>query len=193
MGTSQCLPDNIEKLSPALTVEAEKENRMYHGGSTPNRKSRLSPQYIDSSPPDKERMSSSRRSSKHRSSRSSSDRSDRGTDDYRESSRRSSRHDSEGSGHHGSSRRGRTNPNASNHSEYENGLSSPLHHNHMGSSPQDMARAMGATSPSERTEATAGSRKITDDSVQLDLPMADLMAYLQVVANNSSNLPLTRR
>jgi hypothetical protein len=25
------------------------------------------------------------------------------------------------------------------------------------------------------------------------LPMADLMAYLQLVANNSSNLPLTRR
>lgn len=35
--------------------------------------------------------------------------------------------------------------------------------------------------------------RINDDSVQLDLPMADLMAYLQVVANNSSNLPLTRR
>ena len=37
------------------------------------------------------------------------------------------------------------------------------------------------------------SRIINDESVQLDLPMADLMAYLQVVANNSSNLPLTRR
>ena len=35
--------------------------------------------------------------------------------------------------------------------------------------------------------------KITDEAVQLDLPMADLMAYLQIVANNSSNLPLTRR
>ena len=40
---------------------------------------------------------------------------------------------------------------------------------------------------------TAASRRIQDESVQLDLPMADLMAYLQVVANNSSNLPLTRR
>jgi hypothetical protein len=39
-----------------------------------------------------------------------------------------------------------------------------------------------------------GNRRINDDSVQIDhLPMADLMAYLQLVANNSSNLPLTRR
>ncbi|KAL7550533.1 hypothetical protein ACHAWF_013754 [Thalassiosira exigua] len=38
-----------------------------------------------------------------------------------------------------------------------------------------------------------GSSRIADGDVQLDLPMADLMAYLQVVANNSSNLPLTRR
>jgi hypothetical protein len=37
------------------------------------------------------------------------------------------------------------------------------------------------------------SGRITDDQVQLDLPMADLMAYLQMVANHSSNLPLTRR
>lgn len=38
-----------------------------------------------------------------------------------------------------------------------------------------------------------GSRRIADDQVQLDLPMAELMAYLQMVANHSSNLPLTRR
>ena len=37
------------------------------------------------------------------------------------------------------------------------------------------------------------SSRISDDQVQLDLPMADLMAYLQMVANHSSNLPLTRR
>jgi hypothetical protein len=37
------------------------------------------------------------------------------------------------------------------------------------------------------------SHKITDDQVNVNLAMADLMAYLQVVANNSSNLPLTRR
>ena len=34
---------------------------------------------------------------------------------------------------------------------------------------------------------------IRDDQVQVNLAMADLMAYLQVVANNSNNLPLTRR
>lgn len=34
---------------------------------------------------------------------------------------------------------------------------------------------------------------IKDDHVLVNLAMADLMAYLQVVANNSNNLPLTRR
>eukprot|EP00536_Pseudo-nitzschia_multiseries_P014984 jgi/Psemu1/320764/estExt_fgenesh1_pm.C_7970004 len=34
---------------------------------------------------------------------------------------------------------------------------------------------------------------IKDDQVLVNLAMADLMAYLQVVANNSNNLPLTRR
>mmetsp|Transcript_39696 Transcript_39696/g.95482 ORF Transcript_39696/g.95482 Transcript_39696/m.95482 type:complete len:673 (+) Transcript_39696:278-2296(+) len=72
---------------------------------------------------------------------------------------------------------------------------SPLHvannnNNSETTTAQHGSRAMGASSPSEMT---TGSRKITDDAVQLDLPMADLMAYLQVVANNSSNLPLTRR
>jgi hypothetical protein len=32
-----------------------------------------------------------------------------------------------------------------------------------------------------------------DEDVKVNLAMADLMAYLQVVANNSQNLPLTRR
>jgi len=75
---------------------------------------------------------------------------------------------------------------------------SPLHsppganskpHNHYD---RDTARAIGTTSPSAQSTASA-STKIADDAVQLDLPMADLMAFLQVVANNSSNLPLTRR
>jgi hypothetical protein len=34
---------------------------------------------------------------------------------------------------------------------------------------------------------------IKDDQIQVNLAMADLMAYLQVVANNSSKLPLSRR
>jgi hypothetical protein len=37
------------------------------------------------------------------------------------------------------------------------------------------------------------SSHISDDQVHVNLAMADLMAYLQVVANNSNNLPLTRR
>lgn len=35
--------------------------------------------------------------------------------------------------------------------------------------------------------------KASDDQVNVNIPMADLMAYLQVVANNSNNLPLTKR
>lgn len=37
------------------------------------------------------------------------------------------------------------------------------------------------------------SSQVTDDQVHVNLAMADLMAYLQVVANNSNHLPLTRR
>lgn len=35
--------------------------------------------------------------------------------------------------------------------------------------------------------------KTSDDQINVNIPMADLMAYLQVVANNSNNLPLTIR
>lgn len=42
-------------------------------------------------------------------------------------------------------------------------------------------------------EERAPSSVIDDSTVTVNLAMADLMAYLQVVANNSSNLPLTRR
>ena len=37
------------------------------------------------------------------------------------------------------------------------------------------------------------SSQISDDQVNVNLAMADLMAYLQVVATNSQNLPTTRR
>jgi hypothetical protein len=37
------------------------------------------------------------------------------------------------------------------------------------------------------------AEQITDDQINVNMPMADLMAYLQVVANNSNHLPLTRR
>lgn len=48
----------------------------------------------------------------------------------------------------------------------------------------------------ERSSAVhsgVGSSYIPDEEVHVNLAMADLMAYLQVVANNSQNLPLTRR
>jgi len=75
-----------------------------------------------------------------------------------------------------------------------------------------MAESSGQTSPSkERHSNSAGNQKktpsnidnrddvlpaslkIKDEQVLVNLAMADLMAYLQVVANNSNNLPLTRR
>ena len=47
----------------------------------------------------------------------------------------------------------------------------------------------------ERKDDVLSRRKsiIKDDQVLVNLAMADLMAYLQVVANNSNKLPLTRR
>lgn len=39
----------------------------------------------------------------------------------------------------------------------------------------------------------AARNPIRDDQINVNMPMADLMAYLQVVANNSNHLPLTRR
>lgn len=44
-----------------------------------------------------------------------------------------------------------------------------------------------------RDDVLSSPTFIRDDQVQVNLAMADLMAYLQVVANNSNNLPLTRR
>ena len=38
-----------------------------------------------------------------------------------------------------------------------------------------------------------GDLAAAEDQVHVNLAMADLMAYLQVVANNSNHLPLTRR
>ncbi|KAL7539432.1 hypothetical protein ACHAXR_009284 [Thalassiosira sp. AJA248-18] len=78
-----------------------------------------------------------------------------------------------------------------------NSINTNNNNNNNNSSNSDMmssSRAMGnnaARSPT--SEYSIASSKISDAEVQLDLPMADLMAYLQVVANNSSNLPLTRR
>jgi len=65
-----------------------------------------------------------------------------------------------------------------------NGSASPLH----GTDSRSMSPPNDHASYRGRSNA-----HVADDNVNTDLPMADLMAYLQVVANNSSNLPLTRR
>ena len=41
--------------------------------------------------------------------------------------------------------------------------------------------------------STVVSGQIAEEQVHVNIAMADLMAYLQVVANNSNHLPLTRR
>lgn len=41
--------------------------------------------------------------------------------------------------------------------------------------------------------STVVSNQIAEEQVHVNIAMADLMAYLQVVANNSNHLPLTRR
>ena len=41
--------------------------------------------------------------------------------------------------------------------------------------------------------STIMSNQIAEEQVHVNIAMADLMAYLQVVANNSNHLPLTRR
>lgn len=45
----------------------------------------------------------------------------------------------------------------------------------------------------QRRDDEPPTMKITDDQINVNLAMADLMAYLQVVANNSNHLPITRR
>ena len=51
----------------------------------------------------------------------------------------------------------------------------------------------GKTQIQMRDDEQAAPSLITDEQVHVNLAMSDLMAYLQVVANNSSNLPITKR
>mmetsp|Transcript_5122 Transcript_5122/g.7413 ORF Transcript_5122/g.7413 Transcript_5122/m.7413 type:complete len:654 (-) Transcript_5122:156-2117(-) len=69
-------------------------------------------------------------------------------------------------------------------------------------SPEKMALSNTATSENsgivgpyskDQAHSALSSSYIADEQVKVNLAMADLMAYLQIVANNSSNLPLTRR
>lgn len=71
---------------------------------------------------------------------------------------------------------------------------SPAPHTTMGPTPLDFAIArITSNEQVEGTTSQTGSSIIHDETVKVNLAMADLMAYLQVVANNSSNLPLTTR
>lgn len=45
----------------------------------------------------------------------------------------------------------------------------------------------------ERSDRTAGCLFLADEKINVNIPMADLMAYLQVVANHSQNLPKSIR
>lgn len=58
--------------------------------------------------------------------------------------------------------------------------------------PSHMAMMSGGH-PQEVRSSAGSSSHVADETVRVNLAMADLMAYLQVVANNSQNLPLTRR
>lgn len=71
---------------------------------------------------------------------------------------------------------------------------------HMNMNGVSMAPRQGMSShiptggiPEKRDQYDGNSSLVNDDEVKVNLAMADLMAYLQVVANNSNNLPLTRR
>ena len=153
-------------------------------------------------------MSSSRqRSSKQKSSRSR-DRDSRDRDDRRRSgergdhnNRRSDR-DRDRRSSNGESRRRETPTRESSSRRSNNEATTPIHFN--SSSPQHQQQYRQHSNPnspnSTATDNTSNisnqqtnNKQITDSEVQLDIPMADLMAYLQIVANNSSNLPLTRR
>ena len=59
----------------------------------------------------------------------------------------------------------------------------------------DLKRGENGGSKREPTSSPNGQQRqrVSDDQIHVNMAMADLMAYLQVVANNSNHLPLTRR
>eukprot|EP00586_Coscinodiscus_wailesii_P020360 CAMPEP_0172504060 /NCGR_PEP_ID=MMETSP1066-20121228/174927_1 /TAXON_ID=671091 /ORGANISM="Coscinodiscus wailesii, Strain CCMP2513" /LENGTH=741 /DNA_ID=CAMNT_0013280057 /DNA_START=712 /DNA_END=2937 /DNA_ORIENTATION=+ len=75
--------------------------------------------------------------------------------------------------------------------QHPGGSSQQQHHN----TPLDfaIARITSDKQVDDDKRSQTGSSIIHDETVKVNLAMADLMAYLQVVANNSSNLPLTTR
>lgn len=63
----------------------------------------------------------------------------------------------------------------------------------LGSPKSPTAAKKEANAIDRRDDSSPRPTLIRDEQVQVNLAMADLMAYLQVVANNSNNLPVTRR
>jgi len=78
--------------------------------------------------------------------------------------------------------------NDSNNTASTSELSANINNN---SSPLRNADRAASNKLSARTSRVISMKQ--EDSIPVNLPMTELMAYLQVVANNSSNLPLTRR
>ena len=55
------------------------------------------------------------------------------------------------------------------------------------------SKRTGGVSNRDEVQKKNTVNRVSDEQINVNMPMADLMAYLQVVANNSNNLPLTRR
>jgi hypothetical protein len=49
------------------------------------------------------------------------------------------------------------------------------------------------SSSTSKRDTAQPVQRLSDDQINVNMAMADLMAYLQVVANNSNHLPMTRR
>ncbi len=78
--------------------------------------------------------------------------------------------------------------------EDENRGGSPAEQQHIKRISPASTDSASMTFPDQFPPTTVAKKRITDDQVHVDhVPMAELMAYLQMVANHSSNLPLTRR
>lgn len=61
------------------------------------------------------------------------------------------------------------------------------------STPSELGDSKGKNVVDRRDDVIHPRSIIKDDQVHVNLAMADLMAYLQVVANNSNNLPVSKR
>lgn len=76
-----------------------------------------------------------------------------------------------------------------------NDLETPIRKNGQTNFSSTKVKADGLENLPEQSPARPApiSTHVTDDEIHVNLAMADLMAYLQVVATNSHNLPRTKR